>query len=284
MIRVIVTGGTRDEVAPIAVFIKNIKDTCAHLFDEAVVYHDGIRKKDRELINSIFPTRFIEYKPDLVSRNDEITTYFTSMIFCKYECFRLLKEYQQVVWSDYDVVVQKSFDDFCKTEEGTMNILRSKKTVRDMFYKDIVNQDILGYDMTRMAVMTPLFAIDDSIKDADKIADFCYDKTGAWDRDLYLPEQAVLGLAVQEYGVGLKVFEFNDYACYPTKAKGDEYIIHAAGQPKFWNGMDNPDWNRRYKEWLALGGSPYSEFRKRLTRKVLLVISRIRGVRKKEHL
>jgi len=283
MKRALVTGGTRDDVAPIAVFIMNIRDTNSHLFDEIVVYHDGIGKKDQELIKNIYNTRFIEYNYKPKSKNDEVISYFSRMVYCKYECFALLEDYDEVVWSDYDVVVQGKLDEFCKINNGEFNILTCNDKLKSFFYKDLVNEEIKGYDLEVDGVGTPLFAISKNIGDYRRIHKWCYEKTTAWGEDLYLPEQCIFSLAVQEFDIRLNRYPFKEYACHPTKAEGTEKILHAAGQPKFWNGIENDIWNGLYEEWCETGGTRYSDFKKKLKRKMLFVITRIQGIRYKEH-
>jgi len=283
MKRALVTGGTYDDVAPIATFIINVARTNSHLFDEIVVYHNGIKKKDQNIINSIFKTRFIEYTYNPKNQNDEIALYFSAMVFCKYECFKLLAEYDEVVWSDYDVVIRGKLDDFCIIKEARFNILTCDDNLRSMFYKDIDLGRYSRYDLETDGVGTPLFALSNKLDKYQEIYDWCYQKTGDWCEDLYLPEQCIFSLAVQEFGIVLERFPFDKYACYPTRAKGDELIVHAAGQPKFWNGLEDKTWNDMYSEWLGLGGSRYSEIAKRVKRKYLFLLSRIKGKRGREH-
>ncbi len=283
MKRALVTGGTRDDVAPIAVFIKNIKETNSHLFDEIVVYHDGIKKKDQELINSIFNTRFIEYQYRPKSKNDEVISYFSRMVYCKYECFALLAEFDEVVWSDYDVVVQDKLDDFCTVFEDEFNILTCAESLRNFLFKDISNKEILKYNMDANGVGTPLFALSNKLKRSDEILKWCYEKTTSWGNDLYLPEQCIFTMAVQEFNIKTKRFPFDEYACFPTKTKGGEKIIHAAGPKKFWNGIHNDRWERLYLEWLAMGGTKYSDMKKKLKRRWLFIYTRLMGIRYREH-
>lgn len=283
MKRAIVTGGTRNDVAPMAVFAINIRNTNSDVFDEMVIYHDGISSKNQKLINEIFPTRFIKYDYPYQSKNDEVVSYFSKMVFCKYECFRLLKDYDEVVWSDYDVVVEGSLKEFCTINEYEFNVLTCDATVKTMFYKDIINKDILNYDLEVEGVGTPLFALSNKLPRYQEICDWCYSKTNEWDEDLYLPEQCIFTLAVQEFDIPLKRFDFDQYACYPTKARGGELILHAAGQPKFWNGMQNDTWNSMYREWIGMGGSRYSDLSKRIKRKMIFFITRLMGMRAKAH-
>ncbi|MBR6147720.1 MAG: glycosyltransferase family 8 protein [Lachnospiraceae bacterium] len=283
MKRALVTGGTRDDVAPIAVFIKNIKETNSHLFDEIVVYHDGIRKKDQELIKNIYNTRFIEYTYRPKTKNDEVISYFSRMVYCKYECFKLLEDYDEVVWSDYDVVVLDKLDEFCTINDDELNILTCSDTLRSFLFKDIVNSEILEYDLDSDGVSTPLFALSNKLKNYNKIHEWCYDKTTSWGEDFYLPEQCAFSMAVQQFNIKIRRFPFDEYACFPTKTKGGEKIIHAAGPIKFWNGMRNDTWDRLYTEWIDMGGSKYSDLSKKIKRKWLFFYTRLQGIRYKEH-
>jgi len=283
MKRALVTGGTYDDVAPIAVFIMNIAKTNSHLFDEIVVYHNGIKKRDQELIQKIYKTRFIEYKYNPANRNDEVISYFSSMVFCKYECFALLEDYDEVVWSDYDVVVLGKLDNICNANGTRMNILTCEDSLKSMFYKDVDFKTLEKYELDGDGVPTPIFTISKDIGDYKQIHKWCYDKTDAWCDYFYMPEQCVFSLAVQEFNIALDRFPFEIYACYPTNAVGSELIIHAAGQPKFWNGLKNDTWDGMYAEWLKMGGSRYNEFFKKLKRKYLFVKTRLMGIRYREH-
>jgi lipopolysaccharide biosynthesis glycosyltransferase len=276
----IVTGGTKSDVAAMAVLAMNIKETNSHLFDTLVIFHDGIREKDQKLINSIYKTNFIKYMYPNKSKNDVVVTYFSQMLFCKYECFKLLDEFDTVVWTDYDVVIQGKLDEVCKfSNDYAMNILVNSGTAREMFYKDIQNEDILQYNLTENAISTGLFSISKKVTNYLEIYNWCYDKTSEWDKDLYLPEQCVLQLALQKFKVKYAPISGLIYCCHPRNAKGGEIILHAACQPKFWNGIYNDDWDRRYKEWLGMGGSPYRENLKKISNKWKLLKSRILGVR-----
>ena len=47
-------------------------------------------------------------------------------------------------------------------------------------------------------------------------------------------------------------------------------IIHAVGQPKFWNGLYNEQWENYYNKWLKMGGAKhldrYTKFERLLLR------------------
>ena len=85
-----------------------------------------------------------------------------------------------------------------------------------------------------------------------------------------------------EFGIDVKGVSFDEYACYPTKPQGEEKIIHAAGQPKFWNGIYDQEGEDCYSIWIAMGVTPYYEWKKKLKRKIFFIYTRIIGIRFRE--
>lgn len=280
--RILVTGGTKSDVAAMAVFVINIKETNSHLFEKIVIFHDGISKKDQEKIKQIFNIEFILYHYGVKSRNDIIVNYFSPMLFCKYECFKLLEKYEEVVWSDYDVVVLDKLDEICTFKEKVFfNIVTDGKNTSDMFWENIQNEEIKGYDLDREGVCTPLFAISNKIRNAREICKWFYKKTKEYDQDLKLPEQAIISIGIQEFKIRYQSLDASVYACHPNDATGREIILHSYGNPKFWNGLYNKVWNERYNKWLSMGGSPYSDGKKKLRAKIRLILSRMLGIKAK---
>ncbi|MCQ2497654.1 MAG: hypothetical protein MJ133_01600 [Lachnospiraceae bacterium] len=283
--RVLVTGGTKDDAIPIAVFIINVAKTNSHLFDKVIVYHDGISHKIQRQINDFFPTEFIYYDYPLKTKNDAVLSRFSKMVFCKYECFKLLQQYETVVWSDYDVVLLRKLDIFCNPAPNTINGLQSYDSLRRMLFKDITNKEISSsFNIDQEGFGTALFSFSRDIKNYQQIYEWCYEKTKTWSEDLYLPEQCIFSMAIQKFNIPLVRFPFDKYACHPSnKTVGDEYIIHAYGSQKFWDGINYPIWNNLYEEWLKAGGLPYRKFKKRIKQKLVFIKTRLMGVRHKEH-
>lgn len=280
--RVIVTGGTKSDVAAMAVFAINIKETNADLFDKLIIYHNGIKKRDRERIQSIFNTEFIRYKYPRKSRNDTVMSYFSTMVFCKYECLSLLNKYDVVVWSDYDVTIEGSLRKIATFSNSCLNVIEDERSIRRMCYKKINEKNFENYDLNRKGILMSLFAISNRLSNYNQIYRWCYQKTAEFDGDIWLPEQCVFSLALQTFDIEYTCIEEKRYACHPEDAVGGEIVLHAMGQPKFWNGMDSEHWNRMYQKWLEMGGTPYSEKRKRLYMKLTLIKNRLLGIRSKE--
>lgn len=283
MKRVLVTGGTLDDVAPIAVFVMNVLQNNRHLFDEIIIFHNGIKKKDQEILKKIANVRFLLYDYNPPNRNDEVISYFSPMVFCKYECFKLLEEFDEVIWSDYDVVIRRNLDEFCKKSDYPFHLLECDSSLRSMFYTDYKNNIIDKYDIDKPGICTPFFLISKDIGRYMDMYHWCYEMTDLLCDDLYLPEQCVFSLLVQEFDLECAYYSFDQYACYPSDEKGGEFIIHAAGQPKFWNGLYDENWQKLYYEWIASGGSKYSELRKKIKRILIFLYTRLIGIRARKH-
>jgi len=265
---VIVTGGTKKDVPAMAVLVLNIRDTNINLADEIIIYHDGISKKDQKIINTIFPTKFIEYRfpGDTNSFNSTITDYFSTMVFCKYECFKLLSEYHRVIWTDYDVVIRGDFSELIEPTPSGVKFIPSLETkVRQQFFDSIKEIDMSMYDMERMATCMSLFVLYDTLKNYMSIYNSCITKAIEYGKHLHLGEQGVIDLLIQDYKIEYLPLENKVYSSHPSKDKIDDSIkiLHSYGQPKFWNGLKNEQWNFYYEKWLGLGGTSFLELKKK---------------------
>ena len=259
--KALVTGGTKKDTAALAVFVINIKETNPTLVDEIVIFHDGILKKDQKKINSVFPCRFELYQfpgydPNYFS--ETVNFYFSPMVFCKYECFRLLNDYQTVIWSDYDVVIIKDISELTEPcKENIKMMFTSPAIVRDAFI-DKINEIDFKYDMNKLAICLPIFVLYDSLNNYYKYYEWCIKKTKELGQYLYLPEQAIVNLLLQEFNISIyDIYLEKIYATHPRddKISDKTKILHAYGQQKFWNGISNDIWNENYKKWLRIGGS-----------------------------
>lgn len=254
----LVTGGTGKDIAAMAVLALNIKETNSSWIDELVIFHDGIRKQDKDVMNCIFPVRFERYKCP-VSRlklfQNKSVRYFSSMVFCKYECFRLLDDYDMVIWSDYDVLIKEDISEIAGGTKNFRIVVNEDEILRNMFFKSIEKYDMSEYDMNGKCICTPLFALKKGLCEYKEYYQWCYEMTKRYIRDLYLPEQCIMTMLVQKYKLSLDTIDRNVYAVHPKEDHPEAKILHAYGPSKFWSGLDNDQWNGYYQQWLSLGGS-----------------------------
>ena len=91
----------------------------------------------------------------------------------------------------------------------------------------------------------------------------CYmtgaEKTKEFSKYLFLPEQAIVNLLLQEFKISITRLLPSIYSVHPIRdsIKDNVKIFHVYGQPKFWNGIHNKIWEENYKKWIKLGGTPY---------------------------
>lgn len=268
----IVTGGTSKDVSAMGVLALNIKDRIPNLANELIIFHDGIKRKDQQLIKKIYPTYFFDYKFPigfLAKRKNRSLRYFTPMLFCKYECFRLLEQYDRVIWTDYDVLILKDLNELIENESG-LQIPENGGALRQMFLPNVGEIDMSEYDMEQSCICTPLFVITRNIGEYMEFYDWCIKATLKYAEYIDLPEQCIISMLIQKFQISYYNLSIHRYALHPKEYDGKASILHAYGRPKFWEGLYNEQWDRYYREWCQLGGSQYKE---PLRDKVIKVIS-----------
>lgn len=260
---VLVTGGTAKDAPAMASLLLNIKTTNEGLTDDIIIFHDGITSKDQKTMNKILPVEFYQYcYPGSTGNFDDvITEYFSTMIFCKYECFKLLNKYSTVIWTDYDVVIQNKLDELLLPAPSGFRMMPDVlNTVGSMFFKNIENRnEIKNYNMNIPGICTPLFVLYENMNNYNEYYEYCLKKTQEYAEYLYLPEQCVINMLLQDYDINITHIDFYKYCAHPKidNITAETKIIHAYGQPKFWNGLTNAMWEENYKAWVKMGGSKY---------------------------
>lgn len=257
----IVTGGTHKDVPAMGTLALNIKEITPNLANELIIFHDGISKKDRQIIEGIFPTKFLKYRFDigwLNKRKNRSIRYFSPMVFCKYECLRLLEEYDCVIWTDYDIVILKDLQELRNSSKG-MQIVESDEPLKTMFLEKYREVQIQGFDLNRNGLGTPLFVLNNSIGDYLAYYQWCRQATLEYAAYIDLPEQCIFSMMVQKFHIEYGTLQSRKYVASPRGNYDGASIIHAAGRPKFWEGLRNEEWESYYKNWLELGGSKYKK-------------------------
>ena len=261
----VVTGGTSNDVPAMACLVMNIKDTNPNLADEIVILHDGISEKDQQLINGIFPTRFILYESpfkDVTDFGDVVTKYFSTMVFCKYECFKLLNDYECVIWTDYDVVIVDDISELKeKSNSGIEIMVIADRPISNAFQNDYLELNCLKkYNFDMPGICMSLFVLYDNL-DYEYLYEWTIEYAKKLAQYLFLPEQAIVNLLLQEFNIqaGTQKITYERYCMHPSDLfdKANVKILHAYGRPKFWDGIYNETWEKNYAYWIKIGGSPY---------------------------
>lgn len=236
--------------------LMQLKTHSPNLADDIIIFHDGIDLKDQKLMKNIINCKFIEYKfPIEISKFNEVYfNKFTHIAYSRLECLNLLDEYKNVIWLDTDILIQKDISELLNYSQTGIAGLHFETLNLDFdFLKPIEKYNL----------QTPIFAVgtvvvSDNLPNYKDLAKWCYQKSDEYAEYFKNGDQAIFNLMLQEFKLTYGKLDFDTWACQPTKANAkDAYILHPAGNYKFWNFFRNKEWNKNYKTWVKIGGSKY---------------------------
>jgi lipopolysaccharide biosynthesis glycosyltransferase len=256
--RAVVFGLTADHIFAVACVMMDLKRLSPDLADEVVVIHDGVSEADQKILMSILPTRFILYEfpiKDPRVLHAKSVQHFSKMVFTKFECLRLLNDYKDVMWLDYDIVVQADLSGLFSPCESGIKMMPGGLQVRGQLLEEVSE-----YDMNAEGICASTFVFQKGLGNHKSMYEFCYQKLGQYAEVLYMPEQAIFDFMIQEFRLTPTAIDRRVYSPHPSDIEDASRakIIHAYGQPKFWNGLSNEHWDKNYTAWLRLGGSRYA--------------------------
>ena len=262
--RAVVFCGTSNFAFAMASVIMDLKRVSPGIADEIVIIHDGkIREKDREVISAIWPTRFIVYDfplKDLPVFAQGTYNYFTTMVFAKFECLRLLQDYGAVLFLDYDIVVKHDITELMKRCESGIRMLPGGSDLASQLLEPYRKLNIEDYDLKVEGICSSTFVFQDHLTDYMRIYDFCYAVLKKHADLFFIPDQAVFDLTIQRFKLVFDPIDPAVYTPHPDDRSkhAQAKILHAYGNLKFWNGIKNEQWQKNYSEWLKMGGSRYT--------------------------
>jgi len=271
--KAIVFCATKNMAFAIASVIMDLQNTKSDVGAEYVVLHDGFCKRDKRAFSKIADIRFIKYcfpVKDKSIFHSGTFNYFTEMVYAKLECFKLLDEYETILFTDYDVLIKSSIAELFDIKDSFAILISEGSTVRDQF-----STNIPGFDMDKMGVTASLFLLRDTLPNYKEIYKWCYEMVVQYASLLRFPEQGVIALAIQFFKINTGIINPLIFCVHPDNFElyPDAKILHAYGARKFWNGIYINQWANNYKRWLDLGGSGYKKkptwpLRIRISRKV----------------
>ena len=251
----IVFGITSNLTFALANVLLGLKKYSPNFADEIVVFYDNISEKDKNLIKSILPTRFIKYKFPIKDRSNFDPFFFkqfSSMAYSRFECFNLLKEFKKVLWLDVDILIQKDISGLLNYTKTGIGMLPGD------FIKYNFKEPISEYNMKKLGFWTGTILLTDEIKDYDKITDWCYEKLSKYASKLYLPDQAIFNIMLEEFNLEPMSIDKRIYCAHPVeKLAKNAAILHAYRPKKFWDCFRVKEWVENDKTWQKMGGTPY---------------------------
>jgi lipopolysaccharide biosynthesis glycosyltransferase len=275
----IVFGFTHNFTFAVSCVMMDIKKFSPKWVDEVVIIHDGISDKEKKLLNNILPCRFIYYEFPINNKSkfDRNTlNFFSKMVFSKYECLKLLDEYKNVVWLDYDLVITQDISELTSYCNSGIKMLLSDHSVLGQLHSSVED-----YDMTINGISAGTFIFQDHFPEYIKKYKFCYEKTEKYAKYLKYPEQAIFDFMIQDFKLNIDIINKDIYCVHPRDLSKfpNAKIVHSGGEAKFWNEIYNEQWNNNYKEWLRIGGSCYN-YKGYLIKKIMKSILRKFGLYK----
>lgn len=253
----------------LAVALLSLKKHCTKLLEttDILVYYQGFTEADKALLNDIIPCRFVPYtfavKTDFENINFKK---FTQLAFARYEIFDLLDTYKKVLYIDVDVMINGDlryiFDHF--GDKTGIAMCKDTQKGLSLITKNFVKA-LPQYDMTVPCYNTGVVLFCDNIPRHRKLRMWCYNKTAEWLDNLVCPDQGVINVMLQEFGIQVEVLP-DICNCLPSNSKyldkncKDILIYHCAGGGvRFWTYTWNAPWQQFYKQYLQLGGKPHTD-------------------------
>ncbi len=255
--------------ALVGTVLLQLKNTNPNLYSEAIIYYvDTISEKDQLLMNSIMPCRFVRYMPPLPEELFEKPRFkrFSILMFCRYEMFSYLDEFNTVTWLDTDILIQGNLSKMVAAAEKTGAVFIredpiNKTAEKPDYMRTCFQTEVPEFSMNEYLYCSGTIVLSKKIGISTECTKWCYDYTIKWADILDLPDQGVLNAAIQQFNIKVEVIPGKLYCCYPSINRdcSKAYIIHAWGSNKFWNDWyiykNYSDWKRYYENWKNLGGT-----------------------------
>lgn len=262
----IVLGATSNMSFAIGTFLINLKQYSKN-FADVIIYHDGISKRDQRIMKKILPVKFFRFKLNFkVEYADEWTkNRFTDLVFYKYECLKLLNKYKVVIATDYDIVILNDISELVvpndkmtqlKTLKTKALFISSKENNVANFSYNIITEPSFNYKFD-YPMGGGLIVFYDKLSNNNELYDYCIEKTKQYSKYLFLPEQAIFSIMLQDFNIIREEIDDSIYVVHPNDLKDcpNAKILHAYGDDKFWDRLQNDTWDKNYKEWIDMGGS-----------------------------
>ncbi len=235
---------------------------------DIVIYYSDITEENLAALERIpfvkavkfeLEENFIRFMMDELPDECRFRSRERLMCFAHYEAFLLLDKYENVVWLDSDVLVQEDISLLC--EYGPIAFSKDFSfLVSDQF--TVIPDGV--YDYNRSAIQIGLVVFSDRLP-YETLYSWCYEKSRFYAKYARNPEQAVMNLMLQEFGIKPKILplechcDYRDDKAYLTK------IVHFGGEQKVWNNENivnaYPEWYRNHLKWIAYGGGTSNDYK-----------------------
>lgn len=230
-----------------------------------VLYCDRDLPKLRRVFASLgIAIRIVKYSPPIPwvrLFSSRAIGYFSQNVLSKFEAFRLLGQYDRVLWLDYDIVIRRPLTDLLIRSDFDFAYQLSEGPASQGFHRAP-----LELNSQQRGMSAHLFVLRNTFPDHETSCDRLYEIFSEDPDNFFFPEQAAIDLLISEKDFIHFELDVTKYNALPEEGISDpnNLILHSWGPGKFWNDKPNPEWQSLYSEWVSLGGSEFSGAKSRV--------------------
>lgn len=231
------------------------------LADRIMVYHDGMVEADEKLLAAMGPVEFRYYEPPVPLPEGQVPP----ISFARLEGFKLLKDFANVLCLDVDLLIRGDISGILDFRESGIALRTEPAALSSQFGPGIHElKEAEGVDMSPNFYNTGVMLLSDRLEQPDQMADWIYALVSRAPDDLWnYFDQSALNLMLPVFNVKVSPLpaRFHNMICRDDRSfydlSKDSLIVHTITRYKFWNFWRFPEWDRRYQDWLQMGGSSH---------------------------
>lgn len=251
----IVFGATGNMAFALGNVLIGLKKHNPDLDADIIIFEQNITLKDKNLLDSIYPCVFKEYKfPIKNTLTKETVKKFSELSFARYECFNLLSDYRNVLWLDIDILIQKNISSLLDEKSTGISMLGGLKAGDDFTI------ELKNLEKDKENFNAGIMYLQDNLPNYESLTNWCYEKTIEYSKYLKSADQGIINLMIKEFNFEVHRFEWK-YNSNPVFNFDypNAVIVHTYCPEKFWNHWDIKEWNENNELWLKMGGTPYKK-------------------------
>ncbi|CAM2778535.1 glycosyltransferase [Helicobacter burdigaliensis] len=268
----ILLAATSESIFTIGTMIANIKALMA--VDIFYIVSDNFSKRDKQAIFKLAKESKVEFivftkddfenkiknaakNPLYFQRLNRFLKRWTFMAFALFEGLKYLKECENIIYLDFDILLLRSLEHFKKFKKKgyVLAAHRGRTTMQQTTGYQVEYHNLCVY-------RSGIVLFNDGIKEPLKL----YEELYIWFASnlLNCNDQAGLSYLIFKNHLKVKNLDFGYTGSVHYRANKNPHIIHAFGpNNRFWNNELVfrlwPMWKEYYLQWIQANGTPYNK-------------------------
>jgi lipopolysaccharide biosynthesis glycosyltransferase len=264
---VIVLGVTQNHAFAAGCVLQALRRHSPEFGADILVYNDGkLFPKDAEILAESGARPLVYAAPDHAFPAEALKN-FSLFTLARFECLRLLRDYEPAIWLDVDIAVQRdisglrSFGPFALSLEDPLSALPPYPPAKASIN---VRAPVPDLDGDADNYNAGVLVFQHTLPDPERLYRLCMQWLEQYAPLLNYPDQAVINMLAQylkrQDPALVAQLPHDVYNAHPKNpAAWDAAIVHGFSVFKFWsNGLVGccfPEWERDYRAWVRKGGS-----------------------------